>query len=151
MTTLSAPVSMHDTSHPVPHLEHLYPRTDLNDSSDGLMAENPPRGSLGHVTLQDVKVRTADRGAINPHDGVAVVVYDGVGHVFPAHRTWSFVHEGLHRDLLPSPLSFSHHATKSLGPLGPKVSTPRRHFNDMLRGNASSWITRARQEGLHNA
>jgi hypothetical protein len=59
-------------------------------------AENPPFGDLGHVALQNVEVRTADGGAVDPHNGVGVVDDLWVRDFFPGFGSWSVEHECFH-------------------------------------------------------
>ena len=77
---------MHDTSTRSPGTRVLTPVPTAYDGADRLVAEDPARGDLGDVALQDVKVRPADGGRVDPDDGVAVVLDRGVRHVLPALR-----------------------------------------------------------------
>jgi hypothetical protein len=50
-----------------------HPVADFVDGTDRLVAENPARPYLRHVSSQDVQVSAADRGGVDPDDDVAVV------------------------------------------------------------------------------
>src|ERR1019366_6490754 len=86
--------------HPVAGGEGLDSGSDLEDRTDGLVAQDPPDGDLGDVTFQDMQVRPADGGGIDSDDGVGVVTDRGVGHVLPRLGAGPFVDKCLHRMVL---------------------------------------------------
>ena len=54
-------------------------RSDAVDGSNALMAQYPSRRATGDIALQDMQVRTANRGFCNLHDGIVGRLYDGLG------------------------------------------------------------------------
>ena len=69
--------------HAVADCDVLHAGADLFDGSDGFVAEDAPGGDLGHVTFQNMKVRSTDRRDVDAHDGVGVLHEDGIGDFRP--------------------------------------------------------------------
>ena len=65
------------------------------------MTENAAFGHLGNVPLQDVEVGATDGRAVDPHDGIGVVLDRRHGNFLPVFASRSVVDEGLH-DVLRS-------------------------------------------------
>jgi hypothetical protein len=82
--------------HPVALTDRADARPGLQDRTDGLVAEDPARGDLGHVALEDVQVGAADGDGVHPHDRVGVVDELGVGNLFPPLVPWAVVDDGSH-------------------------------------------------------
>ena len=82
--------------HAIPLLEGRHGRALLDDGPDRLVAEDRPRLDLGHVSLEDVEVRPADRGRVDPHDRVGLVDDLRVGHGIPRALTGTVKDECLH-------------------------------------------------------
>src|SRR6187551_961045 len=57
--------------HEIPWVEGGDARADSLDHAHALVSENAARGHAGHVTLQDMKVRSADGRSGDANDGVA--------------------------------------------------------------------------------
>ena len=64
--------------------EVAHRRADLEDGADALVPEDPALGHSGHVALEDVQVGAADRGRVDPDDGVGGIDELGVGDLVPA-------------------------------------------------------------------
>jgi hypothetical protein len=56
----------------VPLLQRRDRVAGLDDRADGLVAEDRAGLHLRDVALEDVEVRAADRGRVDPHDGVGL-------------------------------------------------------------------------------
>ena len=61
---------MHDINTRSPTADGANTRADLLHCADGLMSEHCAWGGLGHVTLEDVQIASADRGGVYANDDI---------------------------------------------------------------------------------
>src|SRR5262252_4084323 len=85
---------------PLADLDRFHPAADRLDGPDSFMAEDPPLGHGRDVSLEDVQIRAAYRGADYSHDRVGVGGAVRLGHFLPGLGTRPVVHEGSHGHLL---------------------------------------------------
>ena len=98
---------MHETSTRSPAHDGCDRGADLDDRADGLVAEDRARLHLGHVALEDVQVRAADRGRVDADDRVRRLEDGRVGNGFPRPLSRAVIHECFHFDLRVSCLGGS--------------------------------------------
>src|ERR1019366_9555149 len=74
----------------------LHARADLFDAPHRLVADDAAVDHRQDVALQDVQVRAADRGRVDPHDRVGVGRQRRAGHLLPGLVPGTVVNERLH-------------------------------------------------------
>jgi hypothetical protein len=72
----------------------------LDNRAHSLVAEHGSRLAGGHVALEDVQVRAADRGRVDLHNRVSRVLDPGVWHLLPGTLPGTLVDERFHGRLL---------------------------------------------------
>ena len=91
---------MHETSTWSPGSIVVTAAADLDDRTDGLVAEDRARRHLGNVSLQDVEVGSADRRHVDADDRVRRVDDHRIRDLFPGPLAGAVVHERFHGGLL---------------------------------------------------
>src|SRR5262245_42703218 len=91
----AAPAARRDArhEHAVAFLQGRDGRPRLDDRADSLVAEHRARPHLGHIALEDVQVRPADRRAVDADDRVRRLDDGGIRDCYPGPKTGPVVDE----------------------------------------------------------
>ena len=82
--------------HEISWLEGTDVRADCLDHAQALVSENAAREDAGHVTLQDMEVRAANRRGRDSNDCVAALTNSRLGLCFPRSLAGTVVDQSLH-------------------------------------------------------
>jgi len=67
----------------------------LNDTN-AFVAQNAAFGHGREISLQNVKIGSANRGSGNAHDGIARILERGARLVFPCPLAWTVIDQRFH-------------------------------------------------------